>query len=354
VSRVKKATANKTPPRRTSSKFFPGKNEGSQRLLHTISRFAKTKVLVIGDIMLDHFIWGAVNRISPEAPVPVVHVESETLCPGGAANVFHNLQSLGGKADLCGIIGRDEDGKALLKQLSLSPKKHGGLFIERDRPTTKKTRILAHSQQVVRYDIESRHDISRPTSKRMLDYIESQLAGIGCVVISDYAKGVVTPYLMSTITNMLAQGGIPIVVDPKVDHLPYYAGVTVITPNHFEAEHGALLFSRSSDPVSDAGHHLRNKLGCKAVLVTRGEQGMTLCEEKGISWHIPTMARQVYDVTGAGDTVVSTLALALGAGASLREGAILANHAAGIVVGRIGTATVTAAELKTAIRNVYQ
>ena len=354
MPRVKKANASTTLRQRSSSHSSNKKSENPQRLLQIISRFSKSKVLVIGDIMLDHFIWGAVNRISPEAPVPVVHVESETLCPGGAANVFHNLQSLGGKADLCGVIGRDDGGRALQTQLSLSSKKYGGLFVERDRPTTKKTRVLAHSQQVVRFDIERRHDISRTTTKRMLDYIESQIQSIDCVIISDYAKGVVTPHLMSTITNVMGEKGIPIVVDPKVDHLPFYVGVTVITPNHFEAEQGASLFSRNSDPVSEAGHYLRNKLGCTAVLVTRGEQGMTLCEEKGSSWHIPTMARQVYDVTGAGDTVVGTLALALGAGASIREGAILANHAAGIVVGRVGTATVTAAELKTAIHHAYQ
>lgn len=320
------------------------------KLRRYIDRFAKTRIVVVGDVMLDRYIWGTVDRISPEAPVPVVHVDSESMSPGGAANVFANIVSLGGKADLCGVIGKDEAGQMLLDHLGLQ-KSNGGIVVEPERPTTRKTRILAHSQQVVRYDVEQRTDVSRHTTRRILDHIKLKLSDMTCLVVSDYSKGVVTPSLMAELHRLCSPRNIPIVVDPKVEHFPYYAGVTVMTPNHLEAQKGAGLHHVTGHGIAEAGHWLREKLGCQAVLVTRGEQGMTLCEAPGTSWHIPTMAREVFDVTGAGDTVVSTLALALGAGATLREAAYLANHAAGVVVGMVGTATVTAAQLKKALKH---
>jgi D-beta-D-heptose 7-phosphate kinase/D-beta-D-heptose 1-phosphate adenosyltransferase len=313
-----------------------------------IERFPKAGVLVVGDLILDHFVWGKVSRISPEAPVPVVHVESESLKPGGAANVYSNILSLGGRADICGVIGADETGRRLLKELGHS-RGAGGVMSDADRPTTRKTRVIAHNQQVVRFDVERRVEIKASLQRRMLQYVESRLRNVSCLVVSDYAKGVVTAQLMGGLIRLAATRRIPIVVDPKVEHFSYYKSVTVITPNHLEATQAAGVQGDDDRAISEAGDMIRQRLGCQSVLVTRGEKGMSLFESDGSSLHIPTMARQVYDVTGAGDTVIGTLALALAAGASIRESAVLANHAAGIVVGMVGTATVTAKELTEAL-----
>lgn len=326
------------------SLFFP-----YRRLSRYLTKFSKANILVIGDLILDHFIWGSVDRISPEAPVPVVHVDSESLRLGGAANVYNNILSLGGKAEVCGVIGSDESGKAFLNELGIKKSNPRGVIIDSHRPTSRKTRIVAHSQQIVRYDVEKRSDVSAAVTRQMIQYIRTHLQDISCLVISDYAKGVVTASLMAEISRMARKRKIPIIVDPKVDHLPYYAGVTILTPNHLEAQQGAEVSNSSPNPIIEAGHQIRHKLGCEAVLVTRGEHGMTLSEADGSSSHIPAVARQVYDVTGAGDTVVSTLALAMSAGASIKEGAVLANHAAGLVVGMVGTACVTNAQLREAI-----
>lgn len=314
-----------------------------------ITKFPRASVLVIGDLILDHYIWGTVSRISPEAPVPVVHVTSESLKLGGAANVYNNIVSLGGRADLCGIVGADESGHQLLKQLGTTRHGRGGIVIDPDRPTTRKTRIIAHNQQIVRYDIERRTDISALHQRRLLRYVESRIRDVSCLVVSDYAKGVVTAALMAELTRLAALRRIPIIVDPKVEHFSFYKGVTVVTPNHLEATQAAGVHGDSDEVVGQAGEILRQRLGCEYVLITRGEKGMSLFETNGSHWHIPTVARQVYDVTGAGDTVVGTLALALATGAPIREGAILANHAAGIVVGMIGTATVTPQQLTEAL-----
>ena len=299
--------------------------------------------------MMDHYVWGAVSRISPEAPVPIVHVERESVQPGGAANVYANVLSLGGHALLCGVIGSDAAGATLLKQLRLDGKQ--GILVDPTRPTTKKTRIIAHSQQVVRYDVERRHDVSSRLTKQIVNYIEAHCSSLSCVVVSDYCKGVITPSLMAHLRTISRRRTLPIIVDPKVEHIGYYDGVTVVTPNHVEAQQASDRAAHDHEAIHDVGHHLRQKLGCEAVLVTRGEQGMSLCEATGQSWHIPAMARQVYDVTGAGDTVVSTLALGLSAGASIRESATLANQAAGVAVGTVGTAAVTNAQLKEALRH---
>lgn len=325
-----------------------------ESLFRRLRRFDRGHVLVIGDLMLDHYIWGAVSRISPEAPVPVVHVERESLRLGGAANVYNNILSLGGKADVCGVIGQDESGSALLKELGVRRQRHPGILVDVTRPTTRKARIVAHSQQVVRYDVERRQDVSPQVTRRIVKHVESRLDSISCIVISDYAKGVVTPSLMAQVGRLARSRNIPIIIDPKVEHFPYYADATVLTPNHMEAQQAAGLSGDDHHAIHEIGHSLRQKLGCEAVLVTRGEQGMSLCERNGKSWHIPTMARQVYDVTGAGDTVVSTLALAMSVGASIQEASILANHAAGVVVGLVGTASVTKAQLKDAIQHAHE
>jgi D-beta-D-heptose 7-phosphate kinase/D-beta-D-heptose 1-phosphate adenosyltransferase len=320
-----------------------------QALRQYIQRFPQASVLVVGDLILDHYVMGKVSRISPEAPVPVVHVESESLRLGGAANVFNNILALGGKADLCGVIGADESGRLLMKELGVKRSGQGGVVIDHDRPTTRKSRVIAHHQQIVRYDVEGRHELKAALQRRMLHYIESRLRELTCVVVSDYAKGVISPALMSELTRLAALRKVPVIVDPKVEHFGYYKGVTVITPNHLEATQASGVHGDDDQTISEAGAMIRQRLGCQSVLITRGEKGMSLYEADGASWHLPTQARQVYDVTGAGDTVIGTLALALSSGASMKNGAILANHAAGIVVGMVGTATVSPEQLSEAL-----
>ncbi len=330
----------------------PQNQSVSQKALRQyLQRFPQASLLVIGDLILDHYVMGRVSRISPEAPVPVVHVESETLRLGGAANVFNNILALGGKADLCGVIGADESGRLLLKELGKSRSGRGGVIIDHDRPTTRKSRVIAHNQQIVRYDMEGRQELKGTLQKRLLRYVESRIRELSCIVVSDYAKGVVSSALMAELTRMAALRKIPVIVDPKVEHFGYYKGVTVITPNHLEATQAAGLHGDDDQTINQAGAVIRQRLGCQSVLITRGEKGMSLYEGEGTSWHLPTQARQVYDVTGAGDTVIGTLALALATGASMREAATLANHAAGIVVGMVGTATVTPKQLLEAVGN---
>ena len=324
----------------------------SQKALRQyLQRFPQASLLVIGDLILDHYVMGRVSRISPEAPVPVVHVESETLRLGGAANVFNNILALGGKADLCGVIGADESGRLLLKELGQTRSGRGGVIIDHDRPTTRKSRVIAHNQQIVRYDMEGRQELKGTLQKRLLRYVESRIRELSCIVVSDYAKGVVSAALMTELTRLAALRKIPIIVDPKVEHFSYYKGVTVMTPNHLEATQAAGLHGDDDQTINQAGALIRQRLGCQSVLITRGEKGMSLYEGEGTSWHLPTQARQVYDVTGAGDTVIGTLALALATGASMREAATLANHAAGIVVGMVGTATVSPKQLLEAVGN---
>jgi D-glycero-beta-D-manno-heptose-7-phosphate kinase len=324
----------------------------SQKALRQyLQRFPQASLLVIGDLILDHYVMGRVSRISPEAPVPVVYVESETLRLGGAANVFNNILALGGKADLCGVIGADESGRLLLKELGKSRSGRGGVIIDHDRPTTRKSRVIAHNQQIVRYDMEGRQELKGTLQKRLLRYVESRIRELSCIVVSDYAKGVVSAALMTELTRMAALRKIPIIVDPKVEHFSYYKGVTVMTPNHLEATQAAGLHGDDDQTINQAGAVIRQRLGCQSVLITRGEKGMSLYEGEGTSWHLPTQARQVYDVTGAGDTVIGTLALALATGANMREAATLANHAAGIVVGMVGTATVSPKQLLEAVGN---
>jgi D-beta-D-heptose 7-phosphate kinase/D-beta-D-heptose 1-phosphate adenosyltransferase len=324
-----------------------GRNQmpSPQVLRQYIQRFPQASVLVVGDLILDHYVMGKVSRISPEAPVPVVHVESESLRLGGAANVFNNILALGGKADLCGVIGADESGRLLMKELGTRRSGRGGVVIDHDRPTTRKSRVMAHNQQIVRYDVEGRYELKPALQRRIVQYVESRLRELSCVVVSDYAKGVVSASLMSDITRLAALRKVPVIVDPKVEHFGYYKGVTVMTPNHLEATQASGLHGDDDQTINEAGAMIRQRLGCQSVLITRGEKGMSLYEGDGMSWHLPTQARQVYDVTGAGDTVIATLALALSTGASIKHGAILANHAAGIVVGMVGTATVSPKQL---------
>lgn len=317
-----------------------------RKLLQYFQRFSRARILVIGDLILDHYVWGKVHRVSPEAPVPVVHVDSESYRMGGAANVYNNIMTLGGQAELCGVVGADQGGKQFLADIQRTSPRPSGVFIDASRPTIKKTRVVAHNQQIVRFDVEQCHDISSQLIRKMVRHVASRLPEVSCLVISDYAKGMITQELMQAIQGLADQHGVPIVVDPKVEHMKYYEGVTVITPNHLEAKQAAGFLPTQDIPIEQIGISLRKQLRCQALVVTRGEEGMSIFEHSGQSWTIPAVARQVYDVTGAGDTVVSTLALALSAKASLPDAAVLANQAAGIVVGMVGTATVTRAQLQ--------
>ncbi|MBU0663579.1 MAG: D-glycero-beta-D-manno-heptose-7-phosphate kinase [Proteobacteria bacterium] len=319
-------------------------------LVKYVPQFAGTRILVIGDIIVDHFIWGTVSRISPEAPVPVVNVTREEMLLGGGANVLHNIYSLGGEAVLCGIIGNDEMGGRLQQLLTDLGASSQGL-VQGKRPTTVKTRVVAQGQQVVRFDREQTGVPSEQTIAVMLDFIDKNLAGFDVVIVSDYYKGVISQPLMSHLLQKVHEveqecgRRIPVVVDPKPDQPDRFKGATIITPNHLEAEKMSGQQITSDEDLAQAAEILRTKFSCEAVLITRGEAGMSLLERGQGIVTIPTMAREVFDVTGAGDTVIATLALGLAAGASFTEAATLANVAAGIVVGKIGTATVSSAEI---------
>ncbi len=318
----------------------------SRTLGRYLQRFPRANILVIGDLILDQYIWGNVHRVSPEAPVPVVHVNSETYRLGGAANVYNNIRSLGGKAELCGVVGNDEAGKQFTKIVQSTKSPQAGIFKDSARPTIKKTRVVAHNQQIVRFDVEFREPLAPRLERKIIRYLSERLPQVDCVVISDYAKGMITGGVMDQVRNLGRRHRIPIVVDPKVEHWDLYSGVTVITPNHLEASHAAGFLPTQQIPIERLGKVLLDGLQCQAVVITRGEEGMSIFEQAGKGWTIPAVARQVFDVTGAGDTVVSTLALALSANTPLLDAAVLANQAAGLVVGEVGTATVTRKQLQ--------
>lgn len=315
-----------------------------ERAAELIENFKGAKVLVIGDLIMDHFIWGKVKRISPEAPVPVVEVTSESLMLGGSANVVNNIISLGGGSLVTGVVGRDDDGKKFIKFLKDKDIPTDGIVVDSSRPTTVKTRIIAHNQQVVRFDRESKAPLGSRVLSRVMRYVRKAASRADIVVISDYAKGLVTRELVEETVDAAKASGKPVAVDPKVEHFDMYRGVTIVTPNNLEASIASGIEIEDGESLSRAGTELTRSLGCEALLVTRGEHGMCLFEG-GSEVHIPTMAREVYDVSGAGDTVMGVLALALASGADFREAAVLANFAAGVVVGKIGTATVTPEEL---------
>jgi D-beta-D-heptose 7-phosphate kinase/D-beta-D-heptose 1-phosphate adenosyltransferase len=315
-----------------------------------IARFPRVRVLVAGDLMLDHFIWGTVERISPEAPVPVVRVTAESRRLGGAANVMHNVRALGGRVLACGVIGGDAAGRQLLADLHRLGVDATGVVRSSGAATTRKTRIIAHQQQVVRLDREDAAQGDGRAAARARGFLLANIARADVVVISDYGKGVVTPALLAALGALRARRPFPLVVDPKRLNFAHYRRPSLVTPNRDEASQAAGIEIRDERSLARAGAALLERWQAEAVLITRGEQGMSLFIPGAPARHFPTAARQVYDVTGAGDTVIAACALALGAGASLETAAVLANHAAGIVVGEIGTATVSAAQLKADLR----
>jgi rfaE bifunctional protein kinase chain/domain len=323
-----------------------------EKIDEIIGRIKGKKVLVVGDLMIDEYLWGAVTRVSPEAPVPIVGVTGETLRLGGAANVAHNIISLGGRVELCGILGNDQMGRWLRSDLKNKEIGTRGIITVAKRPTTVKTRVIAHSQQVVRVDREVSDMMEKADEEVILRSVESFLEGCGCVVVSDYNKGVITPTLMRDLIPIVKDRGIPVAVDPKINHFATYRGVTVLTPNLLEAAAGSGMVIDSLDALVEAGRRIMEKLECQNLVITRGDQGMTVFEGSEKVVHIPALNRHTYDVTGAGDTVVSVLALCLAGGLSVEDGAFIANIAAGLVVGEVGTVPVTSDKLKERTREL--
>lgn len=317
-----------------------------QRAYEIIQSMRDRNIVILGDVMLDEFVWGDVTRISPEAPVPVVDIRRESVHLGGAANVLANGVALGAKGCVVGVVGNDSAGERLRASLKeASPQQPDDYLVVADgRPSTTKTRIIAHNQLVVRADREQRTPINGHVEERIVSSLKNALREADAFVVSDYDKGVVTPRILGEILK-IAYERVPVLIDPKVRNFPYYHPASLITPNHHEALRMTNTEEDSDDGLHKSARMIKDKLKCDAVLITRGDRGIMLLEGDNEPVFVETAAREVYDVTGAGDTVIATLAAALAAGATMLEAANLANHAAGIVVGKVGTATASADEL---------
>jgi D-glycero-beta-D-manno-heptose-7-phosphate kinase len=321
----------------------------SDRLRRSIERFRYTSVLIVGDVMLDQFVVGRVNRISPEAPVPVVEFEYDDYRVGGASNVAHNVRALGGEVDLVGLTGSDAAGQRLRRLLGEHGIGTSGLVADPARRTTTKLRIVTNrNQQVARIDYETDQEATGATEEALAVQAETLAQKASVIVVSDYLKGAITRGLMRRLVTAGRARGIPVLVDPKIPHIDYYSGAALVTPNHHEAEVATHMRVRTPDEAVAAARAFRHRAGCERVLITRGEHGMLLLDGEAAE-HFPAVAREVSDVTGAGDTAIATLALGLAAGAELRDACILANHAAGVSVARFGPATLTPEELAQAI-----
>jgi D-beta-D-heptose 7-phosphate kinase/D-beta-D-heptose 1-phosphate adenosyltransferase len=316
-----------------------------ERLERILDRIADVHLLVVGDLVLDEYVLGDVERVSPEAPVPVVHVREETVALGGAANVARNAVALGGNASVCSVVGDDAAGTriaGLLSDLGVDP---SHLVVAPERTTTRKTRIVARSQQVVRLDRESLAPPSPPIGRRLLASIERAMRGASGIVVEDYGKGVLSQRFAAGLMRRFHAADLPVVVDPKATVAPY-RGAALVKPNLREAEAISGVAIRDSAGLGAAVARLRRRIGGGDIVVTKGAEGMTLFEGDGEGVDVPTVAREVFDVQGAGDTTVAALALSLRAGARLREAAVIANAAAGVVVGKVGTATASAREVR--------
>ncbi|MEO6033666.1 MAG: D-glycero-beta-D-manno-heptose-7-phosphate kinase [Verrucomicrobiota bacterium] len=327
------------------------------RVRQLLDAASRARILVLGDVMLDQFLWGRVARISPEAPVPVVEFERESFMPGGAANVARNLADLSVPTDLFGIVGKDDAAKKLRNLLAEQRIGCTGLLSNSHRHTSIKTRIVAHQQQVVRVDRESRHDLEDGISRRLLGALQMELKGASALIVGDYGKGVVTQPLLDEIKTLCRARGIWLSLDPKPVHNLNLQNLSLITPNRKEAFELASLpdDTRAANPIADKNlmrvtEKLLNELRPAVLLITLGDHGMLLCQRGHKPFHIPTMAQEVFDVSGAGDTVIASFTMAIAAGASPVEAAIFSNHAAGIVVGKVGTATVQRDELIASFR----
>ncbi len=325
-----------------------------------IQKFGQANILVVGDLILDEYIWGSVERISPEAPVPVLWANKRTFVPGGTANVANNICALGGKVTLLGVTGSDANSKILLSELKKRKINTKGIFVENNRHTTVKTRILAGHQQVVRVDWEHTHDLSKELNLKIFKFIQKNINSFDAIIIEDYGKGVINIALLERLISLAKADKKIITVDPKEENFQYYQSVNAITPNRKELENAIRnlkikdttnRFKINTDKlfmdkdVDLAAREILEYLNLDSILITLGEQGMKLLEANGRLTHIPTVAQEVFDVSGAGDTVISTFTLALCVGASNLEAAHIANFAAGIVVGKLGTAVTNVKEL---------
>lgn len=317
-----------------------------------LAKFPSCRILVVGDIMLDEYVWGNVARISPEAPVPVVAVTRDTRALGGAGNVAVNIAGLGAEIGLAGLVGGDPYGREIVRMLKANRIGLAGLVTDPNRPTTTKTRVIAHNQQVVRVDREEREPPDGRAGEALRKSVRSAIREVDGVVLSDYRKGTLSRELVEDVVDRARRTGAFVVADPKRTDFSFYRGCTLITPNKSETE-AALGGRELSDDreIMEGGRALLRKSGAQAILITRGEEGMSLVERGNRPFfHIPAQARQVFDVTGAGDTVIGTLAAGMGAGAPLRDASLLANVAAGVVVGEVGTSPITREKLARALR----
>lgn len=316
------------------------------RILHA---FRSRPVLIVGDVMLDRYVWGHVTRVSPEAPVPIVAKQRTSSSPGGAGNVAATVAGLGGQPLLVGLAGDSSEGRELHETLARCGVDPRDVVLAPNRRTTVKTRIIAHNQQLLRIDEEDTAPASAGTLDELLAHIDSRLPSAASVILSDYAKGLLTPALLREVISRARRAGVPVLVDPKGSDFTRYNGASLLTPNRSEAFHSAGLRAEHGATVAEAGGHLLAHLDVDALLITEGEAGMTLFERGGSTVHLPASARVVFDVTGAGDAVIATLGLALAAGGSLQEATQLANLAGGLAVEQVGTATLTASALEEAL-----
>ena len=326
------------------------KKQSFTKLRDIVQDFKNKKVLVIGDLILDEFLWGKVSRISPEAPVPVVWVDNESFMPGGAANVANNVSSFGAKTYLVGIVGSDERAGILKGELKHKGINIEGVITDSSRPTILKTRVIAHQQQIVRIDKEKIDQVKDRILTKIVSYVKSVMHDMDAVIIEDYGKGLITPKLLKPIVALAKKYKKIISVDPKEEHFSYYRGVTVITPNNHEASKATGFKITDKLSLKKAGDALLKKYKIKIAVITLGEEGMAVFEEGKSPKKIPTAAQEVYDVSGAGDTVISSLTLSLAAGATPIQSAHIANCAAGIVVGKVGISVVSEDELIKRIR----
>ncbi len=322
--------------------------KNNQQLQKVVQQFSDQPILVVGDLMLDRFVWGRVERISPEAPVPVVEVVKETVHLGGAANVAYNLAVLKARPLLVGVVGSDEAGDRLVEELHRQGISSEGIVRDKGRSTTIKTRIIAHNQQVCRTDREDKTPLSQGTVDQVTSAYQTLLEQVQGMILSDYAKGALSAALVVDLIQEARQAKKFLAVDPKANDFSVYRGASIVTPNKKEAVRASGVEIVDEASFIQAGEKLLEVTASDYLLITRGEEGMTLFEGKEHS-HIPTVAREVFDVSGAGDTVIASLTLAVAAGASIRDAAILANHAAGVAVGKLGTAAATGEEILSSI-----
>ncbi len=318
-----------------------------------IDAFRKVKALVIGDLMVDEYLWGSAERISPEAPVMVVAVERETHALGGAGNVINNLNAMGATVQAVGLAGEDRAGRLIFEKLEALGMDTDGIITEPGRPATRKTRVVAASQQILRIDREIRSQITRESFVRMVRIIEKKIPAVDVVIISDYDKGLITRDLVRETVLLARRHGVKVLVDPKALDFSKYEKVTVLTPNRKEASLAANIDIQSAGDLEAAGRKIMDIARLDRLVITCGKDGMVLFEPDSAPYVISSKARQVFDVSGAGDTVIALLGLGMALGADFRDSARVANEAAGIVVGKVGTATATIQELKQALSSIH-